>query len=328
MRSRATFLALFIIIGSFALPHLAHAGGIPFFGPIIPKDYSICPAGWGLLITVVNNIISLLLTLMITFVAPLMIAYAGFLLVVNRGDSGAISKARGIFTNIVVGLVVSFSAWMIVDWIMAALYSPSDVGGTWSSLISGGGDACLPQKGALPGEGLTSAGSTGVATSPGTGACAVTPLTPLATALAQRMESGQTIIWDNTDSRLKPCVDKFIGQVGGTVTSAYRPAEYQSHLREIYDKWCGQGLKTNTQVACTSIKSAISTEVGKHFGSSWSCGSVGQTSQHSSGTAVDISGINHSSAAVQQAAASSCLTWRNYPGDPYHYDLKSSCSCR
>ncbi|MDP1707189.1 MAG: hypothetical protein Q8L30_01380, partial [bacterium] len=89
MRFRTTLFAIFFAVGVFALPLAVHAG-VPFFGPIIPpqsvtgiQGSEVCAAGWGMLIMVINNIISLLITLAIVFVAPLMIAWAGFLFVVN-----------------------------------------------------------------------------------------------------------------------------------------------------------------------------------------------------------------------------------------------------
>ena len=86
MRSRIPLFAFLLVAGSLALPLAAQAGGIPFFGPIIPNEQitvngvltnqNVCAAGWGLLITVINNVISLLITLAIVFVAPLMIAWS------------------------------------------------------------------------------------------------------------------------------------------------------------------------------------------------------------------------------------------------------------
>ena len=325
MRSRVSLLALLFAIGSFALPLAAHAA-IPFFGPIIPANYNVCPAGWGLLMTVVNNIISLLITLAIVFVAPLMIAYSGFLFVVNPVSSGGKEHAKQILTNTIVGIVIALAGWMIVDAIMAVLYKPGSAGETWSSLITSGGiDPCLDVAGALK-----QVGETGIPTpAPGISvACSVPALTPLTDPLALQMEGGQTVIWTNTDPRLQTCVNKFIGKVGGTVTSAYRPQAYQTHLWEIRDRWCTQGLQSSSDPVCSALKSTISAEVTKHFGSAWGCGAVGATSLHTAGTGVDISGINQGSATVQQAAAQSCLQWKNYPGDPYHYDLVSSCTCQ
>lgn len=142
------------------LPAFAHAGGIPFFGPIIPQgdNQAVCPAGFGMLMEVINNIISFALTVVIVFVAPLMIAYSGFLFVVNPVNSSGKEKAKSVLTNTVVGIVVALAGWMIVDAIMAVLYQPSNPSEVWSNLVStGSSPACLPQKGALPGDALDQA---------------------------------------------------------------------------------------------------------------------------------------------------------------------------
>ena len=109
-----------------------------------------CAAGWGLLITVINNVISLLITLAIVFVAPLMIAWSGFLFVVNPVNAGGKEQARKILTNTVVGIVIALAGWLIVDAIMVALYNPDTpiAGGklgVWSQLVtSGGAPLCIP----------------------------------------------------------------------------------------------------------------------------------------------------------------------------------------
>ena len=155
MRSRVPLLTFLFVASSLALPLTAHAG-IPFFGPIIPQggNFAVCPAGWGMLITVINNIISLLLTLAIVFVAPLMIAYSGFLFVVNPVNAAGKEQAKKILTNTIVGIVIALAGYMIVAALMAVLYNPGASSGTtrlgvWSSLITSGGiDACLRQTGA------------------------------------------------------------------------------------------------------------------------------------------------------------------------------------
>lgn len=147
----------------FAVPAAAYAGGIPFFGPIIPQgaNEAVCPASWGMLITVINNIISLLLTLAILFLMPIMIAYAGFLMVVNPTSIGDVGKARKIITNTVIGIVVALAAWLIVDAVMAVLYNPEAAGGTWYELVTGkSDDMCLSQAGSLPSDSLNQANLT------------------------------------------------------------------------------------------------------------------------------------------------------------------------
>jgi|GEM_PF-2024209 len=161
MHTRIPLFTLLLAIVLLALPSAAYAGGIPFFGPIIPPENTVCPASWGALINVINNIISLALTLAIVFIAPIMIAYAGFLLMTGQGNSGTISKAKGILWNTVVGIVIALAGWLIVDAIMAVLYKPDAKTGwttTWSQLITSGGvDACLEQAGAMPGDTLNQA---------------------------------------------------------------------------------------------------------------------------------------------------------------------------
>ncbi len=106
------------------------------------------------MLIVVNNIIRLLITLAIVLVAPLMISWAGFLLVVNPFNSGAKEQAKKILTNTIVGIVIALAGWMIVNALMVVLYNPDTPikGGTigaWSQLItSGGAGFCLEQAGA------------------------------------------------------------------------------------------------------------------------------------------------------------------------------------
>jgi hypothetical protein len=168
MRSRTFFsLAFFLTVGYLALPYVVHAAAIPFFGPIIPDaqiivngiatNQNVCPAGWGMVLVVINNIITFAITIAIVFVAPLMIGYAGFLMVVNPTSAGNVQKARTVLTNTIIGIVISLAGWMIVGAIMAVLYNPTKANGlkAWSNIIgSHGAPACLPQAGALPGEGL------------------------------------------------------------------------------------------------------------------------------------------------------------------------------
>ena len=170
MRSKTSLFALLLVAGSLALPLVAQAGGIPFFGPIIDKAWMQCPLGWGALITVINNIISFLITIAIVFVAPLMIAWAGFLMVFSPTKVGDVSKARLILLNTVIGIVIALAGWLIVDAIMAVLYNANaktnnngGVLGTWSALIGSGGlPPCIDLKGSVksavappPGVGIT-----------------------------------------------------------------------------------------------------------------------------------------------------------------------------
>lgn len=337
MRSRILFFTLLLAVGAFALPLATHAAAIPNFDPIIPKATADCPAGWGMLITVINNIITVLLTLIIVFLAPIMIAYAGFLFVVNPVNAGGREQAKKILTNTIVGIIISLAAWMIVGAIMAALYkSPDGTWGTWETLMTGGGSAddCLDQQGSrASAPTIPAPEKPPVTVVPST--CKVSPLSSVLDTdpLAWRMENGQTVMWEKTDPRLQKCANKFVSKLiaGGErdayITSAYRPQAYQTHLWEIHDKWCTKGLKSNADKACYQIKADVLYHVSKH--ELGACELVGQNSNHLAGNAVDIGRIkNPSNSFVISAAKESCLNWPHGLKDKVHYELMISCTCQ
>lgn len=150
MRSRIGPLLVFMLGSWFALPALAHAA-IPFFGPIVPAANDLCPAAWGMVIVVINNIISFALTIAIVFVAPAMIAYAGFLYVVNPVNPGGRGKANKMLMNTVTGIVVALSAWLIVTALLAVLTpNGQPFGQDWATLLgSNGAPQCLTVASAL-----------------------------------------------------------------------------------------------------------------------------------------------------------------------------------
>lgn len=164
-------------------------------------------------------------------------------------------------------------------------------------------------------------------TTPTVSSCPIPALTPLTDALALRMEAGETVIWGGTDPRLQTCANRFIAAVpgGGRINSAFRPAPYQTHLWELRDRWCTQGLSSNTASACSALKSSVGADISRHGLSS--CGAVGRTSRHTAGTGVDIRLNSGDYSGTVPLARESCLDWKNYPGDPYHYDLLDGCSC-
>lgn len=131
------------------------------------------------------------------------------------------------------------------------------------------------------------------------------------------------LTWSNTNSKLKPCADKFIAKYGGTVTSAFRPQAYQEHFIEIRSKWCGQGLDnySGSDAACLKTKADVSAEINGH-GLSCSRPVAQGVSSHTKGTAIDATGLPQSDAAADEF----CFDWYG-PGDPVHYTLKPGCSC-
>ena len=126
----------------FAIPLAAHATGIPYFGPIVPTLAQTCAAGWGSLAQLVNNAIAFIITLLVLFVAPFMIAWAGFLLVVSPGDPSLRTKAKSILLNTAIGIALALAAWLIVNALLTALTSKGVADWT-NKMFSTTADPCL-----------------------------------------------------------------------------------------------------------------------------------------------------------------------------------------
>jgi hypothetical protein len=74
------------------------------------------------LMKLINNVINFILFAMAIPVAAIMFAYAGFLLVTAGGEAaGARTKAKNIFINVVIGLILALAAWLIVKLILSTL---------------------------------------------------------------------------------------------------------------------------------------------------------------------------------------------------------------
>ncbi len=71
------------------------------------------------IIALVNKIITFILLLTLP-IAAIMIAYAGFLYLFS-GISDQKSKAKGILTNAVIGLIIAFCAFLIVHFVLKTL---------------------------------------------------------------------------------------------------------------------------------------------------------------------------------------------------------------
>jgi Type IV secretion system pilin len=263
-----------------------------------------------------NNVIKWLIGILMLVFAITAVT-AGFGLVTSGGNVGAKETAKSKFTNAFIGLVIVLAAWLIVDTLMRALLN----GGTGvlsNGVYTGSGPwsqiECVAQptvSTTLPPPPATTP-PTGTPTVPGT--CSIQPLTPISDSLAQQMESGTTVIWQNTSPQLQACAQK----AGFNVVSAYRPPAYQTHLKEIHTKWCVQGLQNNTDAACSSVKSEVSAEMARH---GLSCSRpVATVSNHSNGTAIDVSNGG------RPAPPNSCLSWFGN-ADPVHYTLVPNCTC-
>jgi hypothetical protein len=101
--------------------------------------------------------------------------------------------------------------------------------------------------------------------------CTVAAIPPISDrdALAFESSVGSDGVVDTRN--LKPATAKallklegLVGKVGGSVEvkSAYRPATYQAHLQDVWDKW--KELRDNDQPQCQDLKAGVRQEFERH----------------------------------------------------------------
>lgn len=146
----AIYLSLTALL--MAVPSLTFAATTGFFGPIIPESGTcFCDGGpldWGCVLQVIQNLVRLAVSLGVIF-CVFWIAFAGFSLIASRGNPESISTAKARIVSSIVGIAVILCSWLIVDFVMKAVYNPDATFsggniGPWNEILTGNGnDYCI-----------------------------------------------------------------------------------------------------------------------------------------------------------------------------------------
>lgn len=111
-RMRAYIFAIAIMILVLPVVVTAQAGGlVPCSGPDCTTESAV---------KLVNNVIGWLISAL-GVIAVIVMVYAGFKMVMSAGDEGAWTKAKELFTNVIIGIILILAAWLIVDTILKGL---------------------------------------------------------------------------------------------------------------------------------------------------------------------------------------------------------------
>ncbi len=150
------------------------------------------------------------------------------------------------------------------------------------------------------------------------GCCPVPHLTPLTDPLAIRMEGGDNVIMEGLTPGMQQAVDCFDDEVfnaGGTltITSAYRPPQYNQHLREVWDRYRDL-TRRPLDPACNTLREEITAEFQRHNLR------VRPGTRHSTGIAIDAT-ISPETL-DEDTVANNCNLYRPFPNDPVHFELR------
>jgi len=192
-------LLLGMLLAVIFLPTVTQAQGLvpePCSGTNDPSCLQIVheqgqeAAGYGTceMVSLVNNLIQFIVQ-MGTLVAVLVFVYAGFIMVTSQGDASKLSRAKGLFVNVVIGFVLILASFLIVNTILAGLLQTGHPAHRWQTIecvyptaaadrdsYSGGNVST-----ATIGAPLSGVGVTGSATNDGSGVCPIItsgPCTP------------------------------------------------------------------------------------------------------------------------------------------------------
>ena len=136
MKKLFKIISLFAIFGLLLSPSLALAqssgGGSGFVpcGTSTDSEGNIeNPCGFDDLIVLINKIINFIFIQLSVPIAAIMFAYAGFLMMFSGGNPGQRAKAKKIFINVAIGLIVIAGSWLIIHTVSEILgYDGSWIG--------------------------------------------------------------------------------------------------------------------------------------------------------------------------------------------------------
>lgn len=119
-------ILLLVLIPSFAL-----AAGLPI--QIVPDECNRdggCPSICSLA-QLAQNILNAAIYLAVALSAVLF-AWAGFLYLTNVGNPGGVSRAKEVFANVFIGLIIIVASWLVIDIVMRAFLGASLL--PWNSI--------------------------------------------------------------------------------------------------------------------------------------------------------------------------------------------------
>ena len=113
-----------------------------FFGPLVSEECNcevngvVTAPDWGCVLQTMQNTINLTISLSV-IIATLYFVYTGFMFVASAGNPRSREQAKTRLMNVIVGMVVVLSAWLIVDFVMKTLYGEGEdaLFGPWNSIL-------------------------------------------------------------------------------------------------------------------------------------------------------------------------------------------------
>lgn len=136
LRTISSHTLVFIIVLLVFSPVLVSAA--PWDNPIVPcsgalPDGSLKPCTVCHIATLAQNILTTGIYIAV-FLSAILFVWAGGLYLTSAANPGGVTKAKTLFFNVIVGLLIILGAWLIVDTLMRVLTDAPRKFGPWNSL--------------------------------------------------------------------------------------------------------------------------------------------------------------------------------------------------
>lgn len=143
-------IGITLLLGILLLPSISYAAESTFFGPIVPQECHSCPCGFAGVLEIMRHLMNFAVTFGV-IVLTVVIAWAGLMYILSATNPESRSKANGLITGAIIGIVLVLSSWLIIDFVMRTLYSGAEGNagkfGPWNSILAEDADWCIePQK--------------------------------------------------------------------------------------------------------------------------------------------------------------------------------------
>jgi len=119
------YLVAIALIGANSVNAGIHTGPIVPCGSKGQSDCTLCHL-WEL----ASNIINFISFNLAIPIATLLFIVAGILFLTSGGNEQRVGLAKSIFTNVVIGLLIIFCSWLLIDTLLKTLANPDTTSGT------------------------------------------------------------------------------------------------------------------------------------------------------------------------------------------------------
>ncbi|MBU1177161.1 MAG: hypothetical protein ABIG88_01250 [Patescibacteria group bacterium] len=129
MKAFKIFFIIYLVIIIFVGANSVYAG--IHTGPIVPcggsgqSSCTLCHI-WNL----ASNIINFISFNLAIPIATLLFVAAGIIFLTSAGNEQKVGLAKSIFTSTVIGLLIIFCSWLLIDTLMKTLVNPDSSSGT------------------------------------------------------------------------------------------------------------------------------------------------------------------------------------------------------